>query len=765
MKNRRMSTMITIAIFIVVTLCIFLLYLLANQSMTSMMKESAMKKLQSSLDVEASIIKEYIAHQEDLLISYSNSPLVIDFLKNPGDEEKQYAAQRYTEKYYSKLNNWEGLYIGEWNTHVIAHSNPQIVGMTTRKGEPLRELQKAMLERNGLYNAGIIVSPASQRLILSMYCPVFDNDGKTILGYVGGGPFVDELRALLASVESSTATYYLINAKSQMYIFAQNEQLMTKTVQDKMLLSVVDMYEKNAELGSGSKEYIDEEGNRAIAAYDCISEYDWIVVSCNREDTIYANVNKSMSALFGVCIFSIFLICLLSWLFIRINTRPLKYVERAIVRLQKLKLEKEPKLDDYIGRKSEVGQIATAIDSLYDSIGDMLEAEKEKQMAIAKSESKANFVASMSHEIRTPINTVLGMNEMILRENKDEVIQDYANNIKNASQMLLSLVNDVLDFSKMEAGKIQIVDGDYRLVTLLRDAIHGVELRFAQKDLAFHVEVSDTLPTVLCGDEIRIKQILNNLLTNAAKYTEKGSVTLSVRASYEEDFILVISVTDTGIGIRKDDLEHLFESFMRLEIKKNRHIEGTGLGLSITKQLVDNMKGTIYVESEHGKGSCFTVRLPQRIVDDSPIGEFTLTEAGTSVWKDQSKDYFVAPGAKVLVVDDNKINLTIVEKLLKRSQMTIETAVSGEECLEKTKNTKYNLILMDHMMPKMDGVRTLHHLREDAGNPNQNTEVIALTANAFSGVEEFYTKEGFSGYLSKPIMVDRLEEMLARFLS
>lgn len=762
-KNQKMSTTITLAILIVNTICISMLYFVASRTMTTMMKQSELENLHATLNVQTNIIKEYIEHQEDLLIAYSNSPEVIEFLLSPQDETKRTNAQDYTEKYYAELENWEGLYIGEWDTHVIAHSNPEIVGMTTREGEPLRQLQDEMTSRNGLYNAGIIVSPASGKLILSLYCPVFDYDGKTIIGYVGGGPFAEELDALLAAVVDEMTTYYMINVPSEMYIFAQDESLMATEIQDEMLLSVIPFLK--GEEGYGEKEYYDKKSGKSIAAYQYIPEYDWAVISCNSEKNIYADVNENMNVLRAICIIFDLFIVLLSWIFIRLSTRPLQYVEAAIIQLKALKLQKDPRLKPYINRKSEVGQIASAIDSLYDSIKDMLDAEKEKQKAIAASESKDKFLASMSHEIRTPIHTVIGMNEMILRENQDETIQEYAYNIKSASQMLLGIINDVLDVSKIEAGKLQIVENDYSVSTLLNDTILAIEARIKQKDLELKVEIDEKLPSVLNGDEIRIKQILNNLLSNAAKYTNEGSVTFSAKGIYSENgFSLFFSVADTGIGIRKEDISRLFQDFQRLELNRNRYIQGTGLGLYITKQLVENMGGKISVESEYGKGSCFTVQIPQQIVDDAVIGKLQNGYQNTYKNLNGKEDYVTAPHAKVLVVDDNRMNLTVIKGLLKRSLVQADFATSGYECLEKTKNKKYDLILMDHMMPEPDGIQTLHYIQDDEKNMNRKTAIIALTANAVAGVEERYLKEGFAGYLAKPVMVDKLEAILAKFL-
>ncbi len=396
------------------------------------------------------------------------------------------------------------------------------------------------------------------------------------------------------------------------------------------------------------------------------------------------------------------------------------------------------------------------------SVRDLFNIEKEKQYAIATSESKAQFLANMSHEIRTPINTIVGMNEMIIRENDNATIDEYARNIKNASTMLLGIINDILDFSKIEAGKLQIVENDYKLASMIKDMMLSLEMRTRNKSLILNVDIDENLPSVLKGDEIRIKQILNNLLSNAVKYTEKGSVTFSVSGEQDADgFKLILKIADTGKGIKKEDIESLFESFKRLELEKNRYIEGTGLGLNITKLLVDLMNGKIDVESEYGKGSCFTVTLPQEVIDNTPMGNIANQ---SQQFKKEEQEHISIPDANILVVDDTKINLKVIEALLKRTLAKVDTATGGIECFEMTKNKKYDVILMDHMMPEPDGIQTLHMIKEDKSNVNNETPIIVLTANAIAGAKENYIKEGFNGYLSKPVKPEELEEILKGYV-
>lgn len=399
---------------------------------------------------------------------------------------------------------------------------------------------------------------------------------------------------------------------------------------------------------------------------------------------------------------------------------------------------------------------------------DISEVDKQRKLAIAASESKAKFLANVSHEIRTPINTIVGMNEMILRENENNSTKEYAYNIKNASEMLLGLVNDILDLSKIEAGKLQIVESDYSLVSMLKAVVLGIEVRVQQKQLEMKLEIDEKLPSVLKGDEIRIKQILNNLLSNAVKYTDEGSVTLIVKGIHEEErFFLELAVADTGIGICEEDMEQLFTTFLRLDLKKNRHVEGTGLGLSITKQLAENMGGEVDVVSKKGKGSCFSVKVPQEIIDATAIGTIDLRGKGFEKSKEtklEKQEVLYAPDAKVLVVDDNEMNLKVIEVLLKRSAIQLDFANGGNEGVEMSRGKKYDVILMDHMMPDPDGVETLHLIRQEKDNVNKETPVIVLTANAVGDVAQDYLKDGFSDYLSKPVEVDKLEEMLKKYL-
>lgn len=395
---------------------------------------------------------------------------------------------------------------------------------------------------------------------------------------------------------------------------------------------------------------------------------------------------------------------------------------------------------------------------------DALRKEKRSQQeAEAANMAKSSFLANMSHEIRTPINAILGMNEMILREEKDPAIRGYAGNIQASGNSLLSIVSDVLDISKIKSGKLEIIPVDYEVNSLISDCCNMAAGRAKAKELELLVECADNVPMKLCGDETHIRQIIMNLLTNAVKYTEKGTVKLIVSGRFTDGgFVLKVDVSDTGIGIAEENLPQLFTQFQRFDLQRNRNIEGTGLGLSIVKRLCDLMSGTITARSVLGSGSTFTVELPQKVVDSTPCGGVNLNYSAGA--EHEYHHSFEAPEAKILAVDDLPVNLLVIANLLKETRIKIDTAGSGRECLDKCSQQKYDLILMDHMMPEMDGVLTFEKLHGDKSSPNFETPVIMLTANALAGMREQYMDVGFADYVSKPVRGAKLEEAIRRNL-
>nr|MCR5339284.1 response regulator [Lachnospiraceae bacterium] len=398
-------------------------------------------------------------------------------------------------------------------------------------------------------------------------------------------------------------------------------------------------------------------------------------------------------------------------------------------------------------------------------VDDLRKINLEKQHAIDISEAKTRFLASMSHEIRTPINAILGMNEMILRENSDHVITDYARNIKTSGKMLLMLVNDVLDFSKIEAGKLEINEARFLMSDMLYDVISLVKERADEKRLALETEITAEVPNELLSDEFRIRQILVNLINNAVKYTEKGTVTLKIGGYFlpDETFMLDLRVKDTGKGIKKEEQANLFEAFSRADVKSNVNIEGTGLGLAIVKSIVDSMNGEVGVESEYGVGSEFYVKLPVKAVSKELLPEDYMENRSTyEAAVDQC--LFTAPDAKILAVDDNQSNLTIVKLFLKRTGIVPDLCNNGNTAVEMSRKTKYDLILLDHMMPDPDGIKTLHLIRNDEKTLNKDTKAVVLTANAVAGSRQMYMDEGFDDYLTKPLDSNVLEQTVMKML-
>lgn len=398
----------------------------------------------------------------------------------------------------------------------------------------------------------------------------------------------------------------------------------------------------------------------------------------------------------------------------------------------------------------------------------------EKNEALQESERKAenanraktDFLSNMSHEIRTPINAIIGMNEMIKREAKDDAILEYAEVAGNSANALLAIINDILDFARVESGKMEIINETYELYSLINDSYYMIKDRAKEKDLEVIVKCEPTLPANLVGDMLRIRQVIVNLLTNAVKYTSTGSVTLKVSGEQKENSVdLRFDVIDTGIGMKPESLDKLFNKFERLDLEHNRTIEGTGLGLSIVENLVTLMGGTVDVNSEYGKGSTFTVVIPNMVADHTPIGDTEfgkiVREHVIEITRDES---VIDPDSRILVVDDVQMNLLVFKKLVKDTKVQVDTALSGKACLEMTDEVKYDLIFMDHMMPEMDGIETYDEIRRRANNPNVDTPVVMLTANALVGMEEKYLSYGFSDYITKPIDITKLEGVLRTYL-
>lgn len=392
--------------------------------------------------------------------------------------------------------------------------------------------------------------------------------------------------------------------------------------------------------------------------------------------------------------------------------------------------------------------------------------EQKKLVAEQKNAAKSEFLANMSHEIRTPINSIIGLNEMILRECEDPIIRGYSQDIASAGHALLSLINDILDFSKIEAGKMEINLESYELASLLNDITNMISSRAKSKNLEFIVDVDTKLPSRLKGDPIRIQQIILNLLSNAVKYTNEGFIRFSVKQTdwNKDKMNLFIEVQDSGIGIKEEDLSALFTSFTRFDLNKNRNIEGTGLGLAIAKKLTEAMGGKISVKSKYSEGSTFTVEIPQEIIDFNHLGNYKEHFEKFKFYQQKRKESFTAPNAKILIVDDNDMNLHVAKSLIKQTLIDVTLCSSGKECLEIVKKEHFDIIFLDLMMPEMDGTETLQKLKTIEKNLCAETPIIALTANASLGIKEKYLNEGFTDYIAKPIEVEIFEKTIRKYL-
>ena len=393
----------------------------------------------------------------------------------------------------------------------------------------------------------------------------------------------------------------------------------------------------------------------------------------------------------------------------------------------------------------------------------MEELENARVKAEKANAAKSEFLANMSHEIRTPLNGILGTNEILMKENKDEELNHYFKDIKEAGNSLLTIINDILDTSKIESGKLELVCENYETEELLRNCHNLVKKRAEDKGLKLDFKIDSGIPRVLYGDEIRIRQVITNILTNAVKYTESGSVLLT---AFSEDLgddtvNLNISVKDTGIGIKEEDLSKLFKTFERLDLSRNRTIEGTGLGLHLVRDLVSLMDGNVSVKSTYGEGSEFSVVIPQKVIDRTGIGAFNVEENDNSITTEELPEL---REANILVVDDVRMNLKVIQGLLKDTPLKLSLSTSGEGSIAMCRDKAFDMILMDHMMPEMDGVEAMEHIKKECPL-NFETPIIVFTANAISGVKEEYLSKGFVDYISKPVTRENLYNTIYKYLS
>ena len=459
MKNRKMSTVITVTISLVMAACLLLLFLVSNRNMRTSMQESAMENMSTSLAAKSEIVEQYVDSAEKLLISFSKAPVVAEFLKNPGNAELQKKAQDYTESYFAGLEGWEGIYISEWNTHVIAHSNTSAVGMVMREGESLEKLQNSITAAGDVYNTGMIISPASKRMVLSLYAPVYDKDGSTILGIAGGAQLAETLQSVLEGLHvegMENAKNYMINTEKEVHIFNEDASLMAAPIEDEMLLSVIDAIRSNSAEVTGSLEYVDGDGVKSVAMYRAIPERNWAVVVSDSKDEIFAKADASRNAFGLICICVYAVIPILCYLAVSLCVKPLKVVEKAVVRLQKLELEAPEELKKYIGAGSEAGQIATAMDSLYETFRKIVSTLRECTATLNDSTDKMNHASHMLIE---------GMGD------NSATTEELAASITTTNSAIEQVVNEILTISELvEKVEEKVKAGDRKSENLLETA-------------------------------------------------------------------------------------------------------------------------------------------------------------------------------------------------------------------------------------------------------------------------------------------------------
>lgn len=419
-----------------------------------------------------------------------------------------------------------------------------------------------------------------------------------------------------------------------------------------------------------------------------------------------------------------------------------------------------PRCLAHIAIMAVCGSIYKIVNGSLEKVRLTAELEKAKEEAEQANRAKSRFLARISHEIRTPINSLIGMNEMILRESGEETTRQYAGDAKDSAMLLLGIVNDILDSSKIESGMMELVPVRYELGSLLNDIYNMIYLKAKEKGLALTFDIAPELPAEFFGDDKRIRQILLNLMSNAVKYTEKGTVTLKLTGEPEgENYLLQCAVMDTGIGIKSGDIGKVEQDYQRVDLERNRNVEGTGLGLGIVQQLLGLMGSELRVESEYEKGSVFSFTLSQKVMNPAPMGEFRTRFLQA---EEVHRCEFVAPEAKILVVDDYRMNLRVAKELLKQTKVQVYEAQSGQECLELMRKESFHLVFLDHMMPGMDGIETLHHIKNE--NLCEGVPIVMLTANAIKGERERYLREGFDDFMSKPILPEKLDKMLLKHL-
>lgn len=610
----------------------------------------------------------------------------------------------------------------------------------------------------------------SQKMI--SYCiPIYKND--SLLGVVGIDLNLAIIEDMVNSLQLENSKGLLLGDENNL-IHLNTRYELTKAVERSQELSTILEIFQNPKNQNLQK--FTWEGNKYYGSLTKLDNGMSYITAISQNElfkNIYGQIILLIIAFIMVAILTIVLIFFINSKIIR----PIKIITKTTNRLARGELF----VDIPYQSENEIGTLANNIRLMTTQLKEYIEyiseqtkkereakeaALTESQFNAAASQAKSAFLANMSHEIRTPINAVLGMNEMILREATDKTILGYSANIKTAGANLLSIVNDILDFSKIEAGKMELLPDNYEMSSLIIDLMNMTQEKAHNKGLKYQLNISPQLPKTLYGDSIRIKQCILNLLTNAIKYTKEGSVNFSIdfKKKDKNSIRLSVHVVDTGCGIKSDDMQKLFAPFERIEEGKNRTIEGSGLGISIVRKLLRMMESSLEVQSTYGKGSDFSFSIVQKVIDWTPAGD--LNEAYIESVKQMAnyKEKLHAPRAHLLFVDDTAMNLDVIKGLLKKTGIKIDTALSGKEALEAVKHNTYDILFIDHQMPEMDGIETLHAMKKMPDNLSAGKPCIALTANAISGVRKMYLNEGFDDYISKPVNPAKLEELIMHYL-
>ena len=607
--------------------------------------------------------------------------------------------------------------------------------------------------------------------MISYSVPLYRNE--KLIGVVG-------IDLSLAVIEDMVNSLQLENAKGlligdqQNLIHLNTRYEQTKAVERSAELSI--LLDKFNNPDNQPLQKFQWEGNSYYGTLTKLDNGMSYITAVSQKELLKPVYGQILSLLIAFVIVSILFSVLLSFSFKKVIT-PIRIINKTTNRLARGELY----IDIPYQSNNEIGTLANNIRLMTSQLKEYIEyiseqtkkereakeaALTESQINAAASQAKSAFLANMSHEIRTPINAVLGMNEMILRESSDKEILSYAANIKTAGSSLLSIVNDILDFSKIEAGKMELLPDNYEVSSMIIDLVNMTRERAQSKGLNYELNISPDLPKTLYGDNVRIKQCILNLITNAIKYTKEGSISFIIDYKKIDDteILLNVHIVDTGIGIRAEDMDKLFTPFERIDEEKNRTIEGSGLGISIVRRLLDMMDSRLQVQSTYGKGSDFSFSVKQKVSDWTATGDLNEAYAQSVEQMSHYKENLHAPKAHLLFVDDTAMNLDVIKGLLKNTGIKIDTVLSGKQALEAVKNNVYDILFIDHRMPEMDGIETLHAMKKMQDNKSAGKPCIALTANAISGVKKMYLNEGFDNYLSKPVNPAKLEEMIKNYL-